>query len=127
MPEQPRGDGAPRPPRLADRAPSRRRRADRPSPLTSATGLRERDVADRPDIGPPEDHQQVDRRGPRPDPGHRLERVLDVGVVEVAEPVEVERPGLDRRRQRAPVARLLAAEPDGEELAVVEREEAARA
>ena len=45
----------------------------RPRPLTSPTDVGQGDVADRPDVGPPEDHQQVDRRGPRADPGHGLQ------------------------------------------------------
>ena len=79
------------------------------------------DVADRPDVRPAEDHQQVDRRRPSADPRHRLEAAsARRASSSVSEAVEVERARLDRRRQRPAVARLLAAEPDREQLRVRE-------
>ena len=47
-------------------------------------------------------------------------------VVERAEPVQVERAGLDRAGQRPSVARLLPAEPDRQQLGIGELEEARR-
>ena len=72
-------------------------------------------------------HQPVDRRGPRPDPRQRRQRGVDLVVVERRQAVDVQRAVVDRRRERPRVARLLAAEPDGQELRVVEAEERSRA
>ena len=77
--------------------------------------------------GRQQDHEPVDRRGPRPDPGQRREPPVDLGVVGGRERVQVQLARLDRRRQRPGVARLLAAEPDRQQLRVVEREERRRA
>ena len=51
---------------------------------------------------------------------------MDGVVVEARERVEIERSGLDRLGERAAVARLLAAEPDGQQLGVGQGEEAGR-
>ena len=89
VPEQPGGDGPPWPPGLTERL-----HLDRIGPMPDALDLadrrREGDVADRPHVGPPEHHQQIDRRRPRPDAGDRLERGVDRIVIEARQPIEVE-------------------------------------
>ena len=116
MPQDPCRHRAPRPPRLGEREHLGRRRAGargraaRPAPGPA----RCRGPATRP-AG--EHHQPVDRRRPRPDPGQRGQRRVDAVVVERREAVDVQRAVLDRGRQRPRVARLLAAEPDRQELA----------
>ena len=125
VPEQPGRDRPPRPPRVAELGHLRG-----VGPAAETLDLADRcgqgDVADRPHVGPPQDHQQVDRRGPRPDPGDGLERRMDRQFVESLERVEVERAGLDRLGERPTVARLLPAEPDGQELGIGQLEEARR-
>ena len=124
-PEQPRRDGAPRSPGFTELGQLRR---VRPVPETFhvTDRRRKRDVADGPDIGPPEDHQEIDRRGPRTDARDRLQGAMDGVVVEATEPVEVERARLDGSRQRSAIPRLLATEPDREELRVTQLEESRR-
>ena len=127
VPEQARGHGAPGPPRLTDRA-ELVGTGPMAESLDLADRLRERDVADRPHIGPPEDHQQVDRRRPAADAGDRLELDADDVVIEGGQPLEVERSrSRSRVGQRPAVAGLLPAEADREQLGVGEREEARRA
>ena len=60
-------------------------------------GRRERDVRHRPDIGSAEDHQQVDRRGPWPDPRQGLEFAGHGNVIERGQSIEVEAAVVDGR------------------------------
>ena len=122
MPEEPRCDGSPRPPRLNDPHEDRRLRACWKA-LRLRHGGREGGVTGRPDIRAPEDHQQVDRRGPAADARDGLEGLLDAVIVECLQPVEVEGAIGDARGERPPVAGLLATEPDRQQLRIVEGEE----
>ena len=65
--------------------------AGRTSPMNRRPPARAR-RPDRPEVGAAEHHQQEDRRRSTARCG-RLERRADRGVVELGEPVEVERPG----------------------------------
>jgi hypothetical protein len=117
MPEDPRGRGPVRSPRLADRLQLVRRgpclEAARP-----AGALLERDVADGPRVRPPEGGEEVDLGRPRPDPRQGHERGPRRLVVQRRHDVEIERSVLDRGREHAHIARLLAAEAVGAELGV---------
>lgn len=123
VPEEPSGNGSPRPPRLTEEHQLFGCRP-RPQALHVANGSRKRDVPDRPDVRAAEHHEQVDRRRPAADPGDRLEREPCRVVVEGSDDVEVERAIDEGGRKRPRVARLLAAEPDGQELGVGQLEEA---
>ena len=122
MPEQACRDRPPGPPRLAELQQRLGIRACRES-LGLADRGRERDVADRPHVRSSEDHQQIDRGRPTADPRDGLERGPDPVVVELFEDVEVEGAVEDRGGKRAPVARLLPAEADRQQLAVRQTEE----
>src|SRR6478735_146805 len=95
VPEQAGRDGPPRPP---DGTESGHLHSLRPmvETLDLRDGGLECHVARRPDIGASEDHQQVDRLGPRPDARDGLQRLVDGVVVESGKRVEIERSGLDR-------------------------------
>jgi len=91
VPEEARRDGPPWPPCIAQLGHLRGVRPVTES-LDLGDGRLEGHVAGRPDVGPPEDHQQVDRRRPRPDARDGLERVVDGVIVKAWERVEIERP-----------------------------------
>ena len=91
MPEEPRRDGSPWPPHGTERG-HLRGIGPVAEALDLGDGCLEGHVAGRPDVGSPEDHQQVDRRGPRADARDRLERLVDGVIVESGQRVEIERP-----------------------------------
>jgi hypothetical protein len=119
VPEEAGSDRPPRPPRLAEQHEGLRIGPHRKHLCLCDRG-RQGHVADRPHVRPAEHHQQVDGRGPSTDPGDRLERRLGSVVVEICQRLELEGAVEDGRGQRSRVARLLAAEPDREQLAIGE-------
>ena len=73
VPEDPRGGGAVRPPRLAERLQLERCRAQLEA-AHATRGLLERDVPDGPYVGPPKRGEEVDVGRPGADAGQRDER-----------------------------------------------------
>ncbi len=126
MPEEPRRDGSPRPPHGTERG---HLRGIRPvaEALDLGDGRLEGHVAGRPDVGAPEDHQAGrSSRSTGRCPGIAWSASWTASSSRRGERVEIECSRLDRLGERAAVARLLAAEPDGQQLGVGQGEEAGR-
>ena len=112
MPQDPCGSGAPRPPRRGDALllPGVRQE---PEPLCISHCRREREIADRPDVGPPERHQQVDVGGPSTDTEQGDEAAASPVVVGRRDRLGIE-PSVQRgRRELDDVAGLLTGQPGG--------------
>src|SRR6187402_819163 len=125
VPEQACGGRPVGPPGLADLLELVGRRPQL-EPFRATSALLERDVADGPGVGAAQGREEVDLGRPRPDPGQRDERRAHLGVVQGRDLVEIEHPVLERPRERAHVAVLLAAEPVGAQLLVARVEHAPR-
>ena len=127
VPEQPRGDRAPRPPGLAERD-----HLDRIRPVAEALDLADRlrrarcrrPATRRAGRGPSAGRSS---RSTARCPGSPGARAWTASSSSAASPSRSSAPRLDRGRQRAAVARLLAAEADRQQLGVGQLEEARRA
>ena len=70
-------------------------------PTKALHGLTQCEVGHRPDIRPPQGHQQVDVGGPRSDARHDHQRVAGCVIVHLADATKVDTVPLDRGIPRA--------------------------
>jgi hypothetical protein len=72
----------------------------------------QRQIAARPGVGAPQDHQQVDVRGPRPNSLDRRQLDLHLVIIERLETRKIDAAVEDRLGDRAAIRGLLSAEAD---------------
>jgi hypothetical protein len=122
VPEESSRDRSPRPPLLCQGQHLIGAGSSRQA-LDLGYGRRERHVGRRPHIRPQKSFHQVDRGRPRPDAGQGDERALRDVVGQRRQPVEIQLARRHGSSQVPHVCRLLAAEPDRQQLRVVESKE----
>ena len=125
MPKQARRRRTPGPPRFAQRFQFGRRRPHG-QPFDFLGRDQQAQIADGPDIRSPQRHQQINIHRPIADAFEPFERGADGGVFLFVQAVQIKFAFEQGPGERANVLRLLAAETDGFERDVVQREKGFR-
>jgi len=121
VPQNTRGDAAPGPPLFADVHERRRIRTRTETLYIVDRGLKG-DIADGPDVGTHQGHEQINVGGPEPDPLYLHQLRAHVIFIHPPQPVHAQRPVQHAFRQMADISGLLAADSGGAELVVAKRQ-----